>query len=149
MKVILRQDIENLGKMGDLVTVKDGYARNYLIPRSYAYFASEKATKRLVVEKKQYAQRQDKLKAQAQDLAVKLAELQISVPMKVGEEGRLFGSVTPNMIAQELLTRGYEIDRRIIIIEEPIKSLGVFDAKIKLHPEVVATVKVWVISEEE
>lgn len=148
MKVILRQDIENLGKMGDLVTVKDGYGRNYLIPRSYAYYASEKATKRLVIEKKQYAIRQDKLKASAQTLAGKLADIQISVPMKVGEEGRIFGSVTAQMIANELTTKGFDIDKRLISIEEQIKNLGVFDVKVKLHSEVNANLKVWVIAAE-
>ena len=149
MKVILRKDVENLGIMGEVVSVKDGYGRNFLIPRDLAYYATDGAVRRLDAEKRQHNKKLANEKVKAEQLAVGLAEVQISVAMKVGEEGRLFGSVTPNMIAQELLTRGYEIDRRIIIIEEPIKSLGVFDAKIKLHPEVVATVKVWVISEEE
>ena len=88
-------------------------------------------------------------KGKAEELAAKLADIQVSIAMKVGEEGRLFGSVTPQMIAHEISAKGYEIDRRTIVIEEPIKTLGVFDAKIKLHPEVFAMVKVWVISEEE
>ena len=79
-------------------------------------------------------------------LASKLSEIQVSVPMKVGEEGRLFGSVTPQMIAHELAVMGYDIDRRSIIIDDGIKSLGVFDVKAKLHPEVIATFKVWIIS---
>jgi large subunit ribosomal protein L9 len=149
MKVILRRDVDNLGIMGEVVSVKDGYGRNFLIPRDLAYYATDGAVRRLDAEKRQRNKKLAHEKVKAEQLKVGLSEVQISVAMKVGEEGRLFGSVTPNMIAQELITRGYEIDRRIIIIEEPIKTLGVFDAKIKLHPEVVATVKVWVISEEE
>ncbi len=149
MKVILRKDIISLGSMGQVVNVKDGYARNYLIPRDYAYYASDAAIKRLEVEKKQHVKKLAVEKGKADELAAKLADIQVSIAMKVGEEGRLFGSVTPQMIAQEISAKGYDIDRRTIIIEEPIKTLGVFDAKIKLHPEVFAMVKVWVISEEE
>ncbi len=149
MKVILRKDIINLGNMGQVVNVRDGYARNFLIPRDYAYYASEVAVKRLEVEKKQNAKKLAIEKGKAEVLAVKLADIQISIAMKVGEEGRLFGSVTPQMIAQEISAKGFDIDRRTIVIEEPIKSLGVFDAKIKLHPEVIAMLKVWVISQED
>lgn len=149
MKVILRKDIINLGNMGQVVNVRDGYARNFLIPRDYAYYASEVAVKRLEVEKKQNAKKLAIEKGKAEVLAVKLADIQISIAMKVGEEGKLFGSVTPQMIAQEISAKGFDIDRRTIVIEEPIKSLGVFDAKIKLHPEVIAMLKVWVISQED
>lgn len=149
MKVILRKDVENLGEMGDVVTVKDGFARNYLIPREMAYFASEGAIKRLEVEKKQYQKKLALEKVKAEDIAAKIADVQVSVAMKVGDEGRLYGSVTSQMIAQELSLRGYDFDKRNIIIEEPIKTLGVFDIKVKLHPEVISTLKVWVISEEE
>ena len=148
MKVILRQSIETLGQMGETVTVKDGYARNYLIPRSFAYYANPKALKNLEIEKKQFANRQAKEKVVAETLASKLSELQISIPMKVGEEGKLYGSVTSQMLGQELEIRGFNVDKRNILIEEPIKSLGVFDVKIKLHPEVIANLIVWVISEE-
>jgi large subunit ribosomal protein L9 len=148
MKIILRQNVENLGRIGELVTVKNGYARNYLIPRSFAFFASEKAIKALEVEKKKYVKRLAKEKAGAEEIAAKLAEMQISLPMKVGEEGKLYGSVTTQMIAQELNIRGFEIDKRNIIIDESIKNLGVFDIKIKLHPEVISPLKIWVISEE-
>lgn len=149
MKVILRQDVYNLGKIGEVVIVKDGYARNYLLPREMVYFATPGAMKRLEIEKRQHDTRAAKEKALAEVLAVQLAEVQLSIPMKVGEENRLFGSVTPQMIAQELLNRGFNIDRRVVAIEDPIKTLGVFDVKIKLHTEVSATLKVWVINEEE
>jgi large subunit ribosomal protein L9 len=149
MKVILRQDVENLGKMGDIVEVRDGYARNYLIPRGLAYYASEGAIRRLEQEKRQYQRRLERERSSAQELAAQLEQLVLSIPMRVGEEGRLFGSVTPQMIADELSLRGFTIDRRAIVLEEPIRSLGTFEVKIKLHPEVVATVKLWVTSAEE
>lgn len=148
MKVILRRDVENLGLMGGVVTVKDGYARNYLIPRNLAYYASPGAIKVLEVEKKQYDKKLAKEKSVSEELALKLTDLQISIAMKVGEEGKLYGSVTNQMIATELALRGYDIDKRTIVIENPIKSLGVFDIKIKLHPEVTADLKIWVINEE-
>mgnify|MGYP000643135735 CR=1 FL=1 len=149
MKVILRQDVENLGKMGDIVEVRDGYARNYLIPRGLAYYASEGAIRRLEQEKRQYQRRLERERISAQELAAQLEQLVLSIPMRVGEEGRLFGSVTPQMIADELSLRGFTIDRRAIVLEEPIRSLGTFEVKIKLHPEVMATVKLWVTSAEE
>lgn len=148
MKVILRQNLENLGKIGDLVTVRNGYGRNYLIPRDLVYYASEKAVKALEVEKKKYAKRMAKEKSGAEIIAARLAEMQISLPMKVGEEGKLYGSVTSQMVASELAIRGIDIDRRHIVIEENIKNLGVFDVKVRLHPEVVCPLKIWVISEE-
>lgn len=125
MEIILRKDVENLGSIGETVNVKNGYARNYLIPRNLAYIATEGARKRIELEKRQYAKQVAKEKEGAELLAEQLSELQISIPMKVGEEGKLYGSVTPQMIAQELSIRGYDIDRRSIVIDDPIKSLGV------------------------
>lgn len=148
MKIILRQNVENLGEIGDLVVVKPGYARNFLIPRQLAFVATEGAMRALETEKKQYATKMEKAKKQAEIQAVQLADLQISIPMQVGEEGRLFGSVTTQMIAQELELRGFNIDKRAIHIDEPIKTLGIFEVKVKLHPEILASLKVWVISQE-
>ena len=146
MKIILRTDVENLGRMGEIPTVKDGYARNYLIPRNYAYYATPGAIRGFESEKKRITAQMDKMKGAAELLAAKLAETQVSVGMKVGEEGRLFGTVTAQMIADELALLGHTVDRRNITIDEPIKALGLYDVKVKLHPEVMATVKVWVIS---
>jgi len=148
MKVILRKDVDKLGSIGDIINVKTGFARNFLIPRNLAYFASEGALKKLEIEKKQYAKIMEQEKTDAQTLSNKLAEIQLSIPMKVGEEGKLYGSVTPQMLADELLVHKVKIDRRNILIEEPIKSLGVFDVKVKLHQDVTSLLKVWVISEE-
>jgi len=108
MKVILRQDVDNLGEMGSIVNVKNGYARNYLIPRGMAYYASPSALKAFEAEKKQILKRRAEEKSVADEVAAKIAELQISIPMKVGEEGKLFGSVTSQMIADALGSRGYD-----------------------------------------
>lgn len=148
MKVILRQDLDNLGSIGDVVEVKNGYGRNYLIPRQYAYYATDAAIQRIKFERKQYDKRQEEQKAVAEQFAAKLAELQISIPMKVGDEGKLFGAVTGQAIAEQLVLMGHDIDRRHIIIDEPIKSLGVFTVKVKLHKDIIAPLKVWVISED-
>jgi len=148
MKIILRQNVENLGEIGDTVVVKAGYARNFLIPRQLAYVATDGAMRALETEKKQYATKMEKAKQHAEVVAGQLADLQISIPMQVGEEGRLFGSVTSQMIAQELELRGFSVDRRAILIDEPIKTLGIFEVKVKLHSDVIAPLKVWVISQE-
>jgi large subunit ribosomal protein L9 len=146
MKIILRENVEHLGDVGETLNVKDGYARNFLIPRGFAYYASPKALRILEGEKKQYETRMTSLKTQAELLAAKLAATQVSITMQVGEEGRLFGSVTNQMIAQELSDKGIEIDRRLIVLDDPIKSIGEFEVKVKLHPEVHAPLKVWVTS---
>lgn len=148
MKVILRQDVEKLGRMGDIVTVSDGFARNYLIPRGLAYYASEAAIRRLEEEKRQHQRRLERERISAQALAERLKDVVVTIAVKVGEEGRLFGSVTPQMIAEQLQLLGFAVDRRSILIEEPIRSLGAFEVTVRLHPEVTATVKVWVTSDE-
>lgn len=148
MKIILRQDVENLGSIGEIVVVKPGYARNYLIPNQLAYVATNGAIRALEAEKQQYEVRKAKARQQAEVVAAQLADLQITVSMQVGEEGRLFGSVTGPMIAQELELRGFTVDKRNIIIEEPIKTLGIFEVKVKLHSDIVAPLKVWVIGQE-
>lgn len=148
MRIILRQDIETLGNIGDIVNVKPGYARNYLIPNQMAYFATEGAINKIEQEKKQYLVKMAEVKSTAEKLAEKFDELQVTIAMKVGEEGKLYGSVTTQMISSELALQGYEIDKRDITIVDPVKTLGVFQVKVKLHPEVSANLRVWVISEE-
>ncbi len=150
MKVILRKDLENLGKIGDVVTVKDGYARNYLIPRGYAYYASEGAIRAIEIEKKRKLKKLEQERSKAEAFARDLSQIQITIPMKVGEEGKLYGSVTPLIIAEYLKQEhNIEIDKKLIILDEPIKSLGIFDVKIKLFQDISTTIKVWVINEEE
>jgi large subunit ribosomal protein L9 len=149
MKIILRKNVDNLGKIGDIVNVKDGYARNYLIPRGYAYLSKEGAIKRIEIEKKQYLKQVEKTKEDAKLLAAKISDTQITVKMKVGEDSKLYGSVTSQMIAEELAAKGFDIDKRYILIEDTIKTLGIFDVKVKLHSEVMTSIKVWVIDEKE
>ncbi len=149
MKIILRKDLETLGKVGEIVNVKNGYARNYLIPRGYAYVATEGAIKALEIEKKRFQKRLEIDRMRAEELANELSQVQLTIPMKVGEEGRLYGSVTPIMIAEKLKEEfNYTIDKRQIVLDEPIKSLGIFDIRIKLFQDIFATIKVWVINEE-
>ena len=147
MKIILRQDFEKLGKVGDIVEVKDGYARNYLIPRKIGYHATEGNLRTLEEEKKQHAERQNKDLRQAEKMAVELEKLSITLKVKVGEDEKLFGSVTSQMIADALKEKGMSLDKRIINLEEPIKALGIYSINVKLHPSVSGTVKVWVVRE--
>jgi large subunit ribosomal protein L9 len=148
MKIILRQNVENLGNIGEIITVKAGFARNYLIPNQLAYYATVGAIRALETEKKQYEARMAKARQASEAVAAQLAEMQITISMPVGEEGRLFGSVTAPMIAQELELRGFRVDKRNVMIDEPIKTLGIFDVKVKLMTDVVAPLKVWVISQD-
>ncbi len=147
MEIILRQDYEQLGKTGDIVTVKDGFARNYLIPKGIAYVATKVNKKRLENELQMQNWRKEKEKRAAEELAKKLETVSCTIPVQVGEEDKLFGSVTSHNIADALAALGYEVDRRKIQLEEPIKSLGIYSVPIKLHPDVTATVKVWVVKE--
>lgn len=147
MKVILRQNIDTLGNMGEVVTVKDGYARNYLLPRGMAYVATEGNMQVLEQERKRLQVKMNRELKDAEALAAELEkhENAITIPMQVGEEDKLFGSVTKEMIAEKLAEKGFNIDRRKIEIDEPIKVLGIYTVKIKLHTDVMAKVKVWVV----
>ncbi len=149
MKVILRKNVNNLGIIGDVVNVKDGYARNFLFPRELAYIATATSLKRIEIEKRKTLSRLAQEKDIAEKLAATLSEIQLSVPMKVSEEGHLYGSVTNQLVAEKLAELHYDVDKKNIILDEPIKTLGIFDVKIKLHPEVNTTIKVWVIEETE
>jgi large subunit ribosomal protein L9 len=147
MKIILRQDFEKLGKLGDIVEVKDGYARNYLIPRSLAYPATDGSVRALTEEKRQAERRHSKELKTSEKLAVELEKLSITLQMKVGEDEKLFGSVTAQMVADALKEKGFEIDKRIIDLEEPIKALGIYTVNVKLAQGVAGKVKVWVVRE--
>ncbi len=147
MKVILRQDFGQLGKTGEVVDVKDGYARNYLIPRKIAYTATHSAIRTLEEEKKQHARKLEKEKTTSERLAGDLEKVSLTIQMKVGEDDKLFGSVTSQMIADELQEKGITIDKRQIELEEPIKALGIYDVNVKLSGGVTGKVKVWVVRE--
>ncbi len=147
MKVILRKNYENLGKIGDIVEVKAGFARNFLIPRSIAYTATPGNIKAFEQEKIQIEKREAKELAAAQKIASDLENVSISIPVKVGEEDKIFGTVTTQMIADALKEKGFDLDKRKIEITEPIKALGIYSVSVKLHPEVTTTVKTWVVRE--
>ena len=146
-EVILRKDIEGLGRLGSVVSVAPGFARNYLVPKMMAYPASAGNLKRIESDKRLAAQVAEKEKAEAQALAARIGELSLTFQVKVGEEERLYGSVTSQDVADEVAKQGFEIDRRKVQLDEPIKQLGVYSVGIRLHPEVTAEIKVWVVKE--
>jgi len=145
MRIILLRDFEQLGKSGEQVEVTSGYARNYLIPKGIAIQATKSNLKSFKEKIRINSQRQDRALKKSETLAEKLKSLSLTVPVKVGEEDKVFGSVTSQMIAEKLMEKGYEIDKRQINLEEPIKSLGIYDIPIKLHSQIEASVKLWVI----
>lgn len=147
MKVLLRQDYESLGRLGDIVDVKEGYARNYLIPRKIAVLATEGALNMIKEERDQQTRRQGKELKNAEKLATELEKVSVTIQMKVGEEDKLFGAVTNQMIAEALSEKGYTIDKRQIDLQDSIKALGIYDVSVKLHPSVTSKVKVWVVRE--
>ena len=147
MKVVLRKNYDQLGEVGEIVEVKDGFALNFLIPRGVAFQASEGNIKALEEEKRQMAKKEAKNLESAQALATELEKVSITIPVKVGDEDKIFGSVTTQMIADSLKEKGHEIDKRKIEIDEPIKALGIYSVNVKLHPKVNAVVKTWVVRE--
>ncbi|RPI06780.1 MAG: 50S ribosomal protein L9 [Ignavibacteriae bacterium] len=147
MKVILRKDSEKLGHMSEVVTVKDGYARNYLIPRGIAYEATDGSLRQLEEENKQQSRRLDKEHTNAEAVAANLEKVSITIKMKVGEEEKLFGSVTAQMIAEALVEKEITLDKRQIELEEPLKALGIYDVPVKLAGGVTGKVKVWIVRE--
>jgi len=149
MRVILKEDVKALGSIGDIVNVKDGYARNYLIPKKLAVPADERNLKEFLHHKRMIERKLNKVKIQAEELKKKIEEIELNIKQKVGKSGKLFGSITSLILEKELEKSGLHIDRKKILLQEPIKTLGNFKIKIKLHPEVIAELKVNVIQEEE
>lgn len=147
MKVILRQKFEKLGEIGAVVKVADGYARNFLIPRKIAMPLTKGNVRVLEEEVKQTEVRKDKERNTAKELAVSLGKLSLTKVMQVGDEDRVFGSVTSQDVAELLKEKGFDIDKKKILLDEPIKALGIYPVKIKLYPEVEAEVKIWVVKE--
>ncbi len=147
MEVILRQAVENLGHPGDVVTVSNGYARNYLLPRGVAFVATEGNKKRITQEKARLEAAENSRREAAQQLADRLGEVSITFAARVGEEGKLFGSVTAGDIAQQLEAQGHHVERRQIDLHEPIKALGVYRVPLRLHADVRPEIKVWVIKQ--
>ncbi len=147
MQVILKEDIVNLGYKDDIVTVKDGYGRNYLIPQKKAVIASESAKKVLAENLRQRAHKLEKIKADAQSLAEKLASVSLTIGAKTSSTGTIFGSVTNIQIADALAKAGFEVDRKLIVIKEAVKEVGSYKALAKLHKEISVEIPFEVISE--
>ncbi len=147
MKLILREDVENLGKGGDLVDVKPGYGRNFLLPRKLAVLANPKNVRELEHQRKIAEAKAAKLKASAEAVAKRLADTPVTLKRKVGEPDKLYGSVTALDIVEALAARGLQLDRRTIDLAEPLKTVGDFEVPVKLHREVVGTARVKVEAE--
>ena len=147
MKVILRKNFELLGKIGDVIDVKNGYANNYLIPRQIAYQATKGNLRALEEEKIQLAKVEARELDAANKLAAKMDDQSVTISVTVGEEDKIFGTVTNQMIADALKEKGFDIDKRKIEITEPIKALGIYNVNVKLHHEVNVAVKTWVVRE--
>lgn len=147
MEVILREDIRALGRAGELVKVKPGYARNYLLPKGLAYEATEGNRKRIAAEAKAREVRLAEERTAAQDIAAKLNEVSITLARKAGEESRLFGSITAQDIADALAVAGHQVDKRKIELEHPIKTLGFHRVPIRVHQDVHAEVRLTVVTE--
>jgi len=147
MEIILRQAIENLGHPGDIVKVSPGYARNYLLPRGLAYEATPGNRKRIAQERQRLEAAEADRRSTAQELATRLEQVSLSFSARVGEENKLFGSVTAGDIAQQLEAQGFSIEKRQIDLHEPIRTLGVYRVPVKLHADVKPKIKVWVIKQ--
>jgi large subunit ribosomal protein L9 len=149
MQVILCEDVDNLGEMGQIVQVKDGYARNYLIPRKKAVTANSGSARQLEHHMRIIKVREEKRRAEQQKVAKVIEKLTVDIKVRAGEGDRIFGSVTTGHIADQLAVLGHEISRKSILLEEPIKSLGIFMVPVKLPGGVEAKVKVWVTAIKE
>ena len=147
MKVILKEAVQNLGSAGNIVSVSDGYARNYLIPRNFAIPATKNNLKAFEHERTVAEARRTKLRKDAEALKAKLERISCSISKKVGEQDKLFGSVTSHDIETAFNAEGFKIDKRDILLPEPIKSLGVFSVPVRVFEDVVANTKVWVVKE--
>lgn len=145
MKLILRADVDKLGRLGDLVEVKAGFGRNYLIPQGFAMLASKANLRAFELERKKLQASMDALKAAAQELADKLNAANVAITVRVGENDKLYGSVTSANIGEALDAMGIDVDRRKIVLEEPIRALGEYTLDVKLHPDVVAELTVSVL----
>jgi len=147
MEIILREDVQNLGRAGEVVKVKDGYARNYLLPKGLAYLATEANKKRIVYEAERIAKQRAAEKASAEAEATQLADVRLTFTVKVGEEDKLFGSITAGDIQRKLADLGIHVDKRKVDLPEPIRELGQFRVGIKIHSDVRPEIGISVVKE--
>jgi len=144
MKVILSKDVDKLGKIGDVVTVKEGFARNFLMPQKKAYLATSENLKKIEYEKAKREAVAKAAKAKAQEFADKLSGLSVTVNVEVNDIDKLYGAISEAEVVAALKEEGHEIDKKNIIFEKPIEELGIFEVGIKVHPEVIAKIRVWI-----
>ncbi len=149
MEIILKKDHDQLGKANEVVTVKDGYARNYLIPSGIAVPATEGNKRGLEEARRIASKREEKVAKESTELAKKIEDVPCTIPVKVKSDDELFGSVSASDIAEFLKKEGFQVEKAMVELDEPIKKLGVYSIKIKLHRDVFAQLKVWVVKEEE
>ncbi len=147
MEIILKEDVINLGYKGDIVKVKDGYGRNYLIPTKKAVLATESAKKMLAEDMKQRAHKLERIKNEAVELANKVKDIKLTIGAKTSSTGKIFGAVGPIQITEAFEKAGLTVDRKVIVLKEPVKEIGTYKATLKLHKEVTAEVTFEVISE--
>jgi len=145
MEVILKQDVNRLGKAGSIINVKDGFARNFLIPNGLAVPKSKSNLQKFEQEKQRKSLESERAKKEAEEIKNKLSALSITIPVLTQEEDKIFGSISAVDVERCLKEEGLDIDKNLIIMDEPIKSLGIYEIPIKLHPEIEAKVKVWIV----
>jgi len=145
MEVILRQDVDRLGKVGAVVKVKDGFALNFLIPRGLAVSLTTVNLKKLEAEKQRKASQLEKAKKEAEAIKEKLSALSLTMPVLAQPDDKLYGSIAAQDIASALKEEGFDIDKSLIAIEEPIKALGIYEVPVNLHPEISTKIKIWVV----
>lgn len=148
MKVVLKENVESLGRRGTIADVSDGYARNYLIPQGFAVAATQENIRAVELDRRAYLAREAKRIEDAQDIAKAIAKLTFTVTMKANDDGHLFGSVSDRVVADALQAERITIEPKMVRIDSPIRELGVYDIRIHLHPEVDATAKLWVVKEK-
>jgi len=147
MELILREDVQGLGVRGDVIDVAAGYARNYLLPRGLAALATEAQKRVLEKETKLREIRDEKIKSVLSAVAEKMSDLSTTIVVQAGEEDKLYGSVTAHDIAEAIKNQGFEVDQKQVLLDEPIKKLGIYTVPVKLHREIEVAVKVWVVKE--
>ncbi len=147
MRIVLRETVEKLGRRGDIMKVADGFARNYLLPKKLAFEATDANLKRIEQERKVREVQESRERQDAQSLADRISQLSLTAVRKVGENEALYGSVTNADVAEMLEKEGFSIDKRKILLDEPIRALGIYDVAVKLHHDVTASIKVWVVKE--
>mgnify|MGYP001600826944 CR=1 FL=1 len=144
MEIILCQDVQSIGKIGDVIKVKSGFARNYLIPKRLAYLATPANLKKIENQKAQRVEQDRRIKEEAQQLAEKLSKVSCTVAVEVNDLEKMYGSVSESDIAHALEQEGYTVDKKNIILEKPVSELGIYDVNVRLHSEITAKIRLWV-----